>query len=478
MSLKTKAVKGVKWNTIGNIFNFTIQLLRIGVLTRILDKGDFGIVAIALMVIGFTQIFSDLGLTVAVIHKQNITDRQYSSVYWLNVITSILLYIILLLCAPLLTLFYQEPLLNKIIIILGIEIVVNGFGKMFQTIKTKEVDFKFISIVTIISGALGFVLTTILAIQNFGVFSLVYGHVFQCVLRQLIFLVNGTKTQKLYFHINIKEIKEFINIGGYRLGSQILDFISNKIDIFLIGRFFGMDNLGIYNLAKELVIKPYGIINVIITDVSSAIFSKIQTNIELLKEKYSQLLQILSSISFPIYIALFVFSDLIVTIIYGRNYIEVSHFVRILSIVGLSGALGSPATTLQVALGRTDIGFKWTIIRVIVFLSTILLASFFTIDAVAYTELVISIVFFVYYWKISINPLINLEFKDYIALFKKAAIISFSLGVFFFVILFYSSLSIFYKILFLVIYILTYALFQFLYNKKFIYQTIDLIRSK
>ena len=72
--IKSKAITSVKWNTVSIVFVMIVQILRLSVLTRLLEKTDFGLIAIATMVIGFTDIFSELGLTVAVIHKQDISD--------------------------------------------------------------------------------------------------------------------------------------------------------------------------------------------------------------------------------------------------------------------------------------------------------------------------------------------------------------------------------------------------------------------
>ena len=120
MNFRNSVYKGVRWNTAATVVSTLVQVLKLVVLTRILQKSDFGIIAIATMIIGFTEIFSEIGLTVGIIHKQNITIKQYSSIYWMNVILSFMLFAILCLITPLLSLFYDQPVLNNLIPLLGL----------------------------------------------------------------------------------------------------------------------------------------------------------------------------------------------------------------------------------------------------------------------------------------------------------------------------------------------------------------------
>ena len=100
MSLKIQVVKSLGWNTIAVIVNTLAQILRIAVLARLLDTSDFGLVAISLAVVAFCEIFSDLGFTVPLLHKQDINSNEYSSVFWMNVLLSAGIYCVLFLISP------------------------------------------------------------------------------------------------------------------------------------------------------------------------------------------------------------------------------------------------------------------------------------------------------------------------------------------------------------------------------------------
>lgn len=478
MSLKNQAVSGVKWNTIATAYSMMVQVIRLAVLTRLLAKADFGLVAIATMVISFTDIFSDLGITVAIIHKQDITKEQYSSVFWLNVLMSAIIFLIICALSPVIASFYNEELLLTIVPLLGIQVLLNAFGKMFQTIKTKELEFRFISIVRIVSVTIGFISTVIFAIVGWGVYSLVAGQLIQVFVNQFVYALNGLKKEKIMFHFKIYEISDMLKIGGYQLGAKFLDFVSAKIDVFLIGRFFGMDDLGVYNLAKELMLKPFHIIMSVISNVTSSAFAKLQNDISILRTNYAKLVNAIAFVAIPIYAAMFVFSDLIVDVLYADSFAEVSVFLRILSVVGMITSIDGIAGTLQVALGRTDVGMKWTIIRVIISLTSILVASFFSIKAVAYGQVIVAVICFFLYWRFAIYSLIQLKLKQYIKSVAEPFTVSIAISILLLIVLHLCKFSLFLHVLLLISAGLLYLVYYLAFNKTYLVGIIGLFTKK
>ena len=109
MSLKRTAISGLKWTTIGTLGNALFQLLQVSILARYLPREAFGIVAMALFVVNFSNIFVDMGISTAILHRQNATKKEYSSIYWLNLLVSLFLYLCLLLCTPLISAFFKSP---------------------------------------------------------------------------------------------------------------------------------------------------------------------------------------------------------------------------------------------------------------------------------------------------------------------------------------------------------------------------------
>lgn len=419
MALKEKTTNSLKWSTTATVVTVVIGLLQVAILTRLLDKSDFGLIAIASTVIAFTDIFAELGLAVALIHKQNITLDEYSSVYWLNIGMSLVICAITMLLAPWVASFYNQPELTLIVRMLSLKILFTAFGKMFQTIKTKNLEFKFISKVRIITSIVGIITSTLLAYWGCGVMSLVWGQLVQIAINQGIYAIAGMRQMRLRLHFSFDEVKDVLKIGGYQIGTQVLDFLASRLDVFLIGKFFTMEDLGVYNIAKELITKPFLMINNISFSVFSAAFAKIQDSIQSVIINYTKLIKIVSMLSIPLYAILFIFADLIVAVLYAPSFADVAIYIRILSLFGVFSAIVSQGGSVMVAFGRTDLGLYWTIARIIMATAVLLATANISLYAVAWGQTVLSFVSLFVYFFIVIRPILrSVSMKQYLSMFS------------------------------------------------------------
>ena len=412
--LRNQTVKGVKWNSVGTITTTVLHMLKLFILARILSKSDFGLIAIATMFLGFTEIFANLGLATGLIHKQDITREQYSSVFWLNLLLSVTLYAILFALTPLIASYYHQPQLLKVIPLLSLTLVINAFGKMFYTFKTKELDFRFIAIVEVTGVSLGVIFTIVLALRGAGVFSLVYGAILQAVLTHGVYAVSGLRSYRVLWHFRLGEIKELLRIGGYQLSTQVVDYAATKLDVFLIGRFFSAEVLGVYNLAKELLYKAVQLVNPIVTGVAAPAFARFQDDKPRMRDAYGRVLTLLSFINFPIFFAVFLFPEGIVSVLYGSGMMEMVWFVRILALWGILHSIANPIAILIVSLGRTDLGFLWMCLRMVLMLIGTLVAARISIEAMTWAQVIIAVVLFFGCWKIVVHRLIGMRFAEYL----------------------------------------------------------------
>ena len=416
MSVKEEAIGGVKWNGVGTVIVAAMQLLKLFIMARFLTKSEFGLLALTTMVLGFTEIFANMGLATGLIHKQNITREQYSSVFWLNLMLSMAVYGILCALTPLVAMYYKEPDLQKLIPLAGLQLVITSFGKLFYTFKTKELDFKFITIVNVIGALVGVGSTVMLAVCGQGVYSMVYGTLIQYTLVQAIYSVMGIKRYKILFHFKLSEISDLLKIGGYQLGMQVIDYVAAKTDVFLIGRFFGTELLGVYNLAKDLVLKVVQVINPIVTSVAAPAFAKFQDDKPRMRDSYCRILKILSFLNVPVFAVLFVFADPLTVLFYGSEKFDVALYVRILSLWGFFQSVGNPASILMISLGRTDLGFYWTLIRVFFTIVITYISCMFNIlQILAYAQVLLAFVFLFAYWRMMVFKMIQLPLTKYLA---------------------------------------------------------------
>lgn len=413
MSINKQVKTGIKWTTISTIVLAVVAILKVSILTRFLDKSDFGLMALVTFVMGFMNLFNDMGVTSAILHKQGITKNQYASLYWINWMVSIVMYVILLLITPLVTSFYKQPLLNTLIPLIGLNLLISGLGRQYKTIERKHLLFNIISLIDIIGALLSLGLSVVLAVFDYGVFALVYSVIFQALFSNVCYFIIGIRKYGLLFHFKFKETKEFLKIGMYQVGSQVINYFNRDLDILIIGKFFSTDILGGYSLAKQLVFRPVQVINPVVVKVAAPALALMQKNIQELKSGYLRLVNIVASINIPVYLGLIVLAPWVVKIMYGGGFDEIVVLVRVLSVYMMFRSIGNPVGSLVVATGRTDLEFLWNFITLFIVPVFIYFGSLYGILGVTISLVLVMILLYYPSWRLLVNNLTGASFKEY-----------------------------------------------------------------
>lgn len=414
MSLLKTTAKGVAWTTAATVVRSVVSLLQVAILTRFLDKSDFGIVAIATLFLGFTQIFLDLGISAGIMHKQDTTPQQYSSLFWLNIIMGVLLTGILCACSPLVASAYNEPSLTMIISLLSFTVFFSALGSQHRTVQQKKMRFKYISLVEIFTSVLSLVLAIVLAYLNFGVYSLVYANLFNAAFSGLVFLGIGLyHDRNISFHFKLSETYDYLKIGVFSIGSHVLDYFSRELDILIISATLGKEITGVYSLCKKLVVAIYGAVNPVLTKVITPIFALMQNEKERVQKLYYDIVQSMALINMPVYCLIAIFSVGILKYLYGEQYIDGALVLAFTALTYGINATGNPVGSLQIALGRTDSGFYWTICRIVATSIAIFAGAQFGINAIALALLLLSFLVNPLFWRITIRPLVGGRYVDY-----------------------------------------------------------------
>lgn len=364
---------------------------------------------------GFTDLFTDMGFTSAILHKQNITKKEYASLYWFNIVFSIFLYGMLFLISPYISDFYNEPKLKMLIPLLGLNVVISAVGRIFKTMESKHLKFKEITIFEIIAACFSLIFSIFLAIDGYGVLALVYSVLLQYIIQNILYFIFGIRKYGLLRHFRLMETRPFLKIGIFQVGGQVVNYFNRDLDILIVGKFFGQEILGGYSLAKQLVYRPTQILNPIFTKVAGPILAKMQTDINLLKVNYLKFLNYIMTINLPVYLGLIIFAPYIVALLYGRDYGNIVGLVRILSVYMLFRAMGNPLGSLVIASGRTDLELYWNLLTLIVLPILIVFGAYFSIEMVALCLNLGMLLLLIPGWRFLIHKLTGATLNEYLS---------------------------------------------------------------
>ncbi len=429
-SNKKIAINGVMWTTVSTVVRSLVALFQISILTHFVQKSDFGIVAIATLFTGFTSLFTDLGVSSGLLHKQEVSSNEYSSLFWLNIMTGSLLTVILIVVAPIISEIYNITELTRVLSLLSLTIFLSSLGIQHKIIQQKKCRFRIISLVEIISSVTTLVIASFLAFKGAGIYSLVVSTLWNSFVSNFSFLLLGLKQDKyIKFHFKFNETKDCLKIGSFSLGSHIFDYFSKEIDVILISTSLGQETLGLYSVCKKLVMMVYGAINPIINKVLTPLLSNIQNNKNHVKKVYYKVVESLSLFNFPIYAIISIFSGFFIKLLYGNSYLDGTGVLSMLAINYGLLSVGSPVGALQVALGRTDTGFYWTICRIIFSTIAVLIGVKYNIVVVVVCLIIMNVFTEPLSWRITLKPLIGGSFIEYYSIILKVAILVISMSI-------------------------------------------------
>lgn len=363
MSLKKQALTGVKWTTVSMAIVTILQFAQLSIMARLLEPEDFGLMAIMMVVIGFSQAFQDMGISNAIIQRQNITHNQLSSLYWLNIVSGIVLTLIVLAISPLVASFYDEPRITGLMAVLSSVFVLVALGNQYRVLCQKELNFRAMEGINIIASAAALATAIFFAVHDYGVLALVYAMLAQAGIASALFLWVGLRHyHKPSFIYKHSELKGFYGFGLYQMGEKSINYISANADKMLIGKLVGINAVGFYNLAWQLVIFPLSKINPIVNKVAFPVYSKVQNDPAALDKYYSFNVKILALVTMPLLAFLMFFSHEVVYIVFGQGWEHTADLLPALGLIGILKALGNPGGAIILAMGRADVGFWWNII--------------------------------------------------------------------------------------------------------------------
>ncbi|MHA7139598.1 teichuronic acid biosynthesis protein TuaB [Rossellomorea arthrocnemi] len=422
-------IGGMKWTGSATIINTGMQLLQYVILGRLLAKSDFGLMGMVTVIIAFAQVFTDMGVGNAIVHRQNASNKQLSTLYWLNVITGATVALIVFLTAPLVAGFYDEPRLIELIHLIALIFCIIPFGQQFQFIMQKNLEFDRIAKTEITSVVLGVCLAIILAFSGAGVYALVFGQIAFHTIKSILYGFQGWSTFRPSFYFNLREVKEFLSFGVYQMGSRSVSYFSSNVDYILIGRFLGAEALGIYTIAYQLVVVPVTKINPLITRVAFPLFAKVQNSDQSLSKGFTDMSKMLAVITFPILFGLMCTADILVPVMFGDKWEASIPLVQILSALGLLRVLMNPNGSILLAKGRADIGFKWDLGVASIHALAFYLIVHLGVEAVAITYVILALINFLL-GRILLHYVIGLNGREYFLGLSKPALFSVIMALF------------------------------------------------
>ena len=413
MSLKKQATSGFVWTFAQQFGNQLIGFVISIILARLLLPEEFGLIGMIAIFVAVSRVLIESGLTQSIIRSDNLDQEDYSTVFFFNLIASILIYLVVYLLAPFIAEFYNQEILTGIIRLFCLSFIIDAFASVQLARLTKLLNFKTQALVAIPSTVFAGIVGVSLAYLGYGVWSLVWSNIASSIVFSAQIWLYSKWTPSLVF--NVFKFKKHFNFG-YKISlSSLLNKIFDNIYLIIIGKFFSASQVGYYTRAETMKQLPVKNISSALNKITFPLFASIKDDNERLKRVYRQLMQMVVYVIAPVVIFLAVLAEPIFRLLFTEKWLPAVPFFQILCITGILYPIHAYNLNVLKVKGRSDLYLRLAIIKKAFTVVGILIGIQFGIYGLLYAQVILSFSsFFInaYYTDIFINYSAVQQFRD------------------------------------------------------------------
>lgn len=365
VTLGRNTVLNLGWTAFGQFGSQTIHYLVLLVLAFLLEPSDFGLVGMALTFILFSEAISELGLAAAVVQQSVIDEQMLDSIFWANLLVSIVLGVATVIFAQPLAGFLGDYAVTSVLKMLSLAFPIGALGVVPRALLMKRLNFRQLSIQQLVSevayGAVG----TVMAIQGFGVWSLAGATLAQRASGVVALILLARWRPKYRFHY--ESLRSILRFGFFAMTSSLLTRGVSNIDYFIIGRWMGAEWLGYYTLAFQLCVIPVQRLVGIIRKVAFPSLSRLQDAKERFVVAVLQTIELLALLLLPLTFLVFIASPWLIDLLYGVKWQAVVPLLQILSLAIVFYGIDIDEAVFF-AMGKPDVRMLMIVLRLLLFL--------------------------------------------------------------------------------------------------------------
>lgn len=317
-STRENLVSGIFYTAIAKYSGVIISLVVTAILSRILTADDFGVVAIATIIIAFFAMFSDMGIAPAIIQNKELIKEDLNNIFSFTIWSGLTIMAIFFGLSWVIASYYHSEVLIPICQLLSINLLFSSINIVPNALLQKDKRFKFIGIRSLSIQLICGVASVIAALCGAGLYALLVNPVVSSI---VLFFINYSQYRlKWSFTLGLSSIKIIFSYSAYQLGFNIINYFSRNLDKLLMGRHLGMSELGYYEKSYRLMMYPLQLIPNVVSPVMHPIFSDLQNDLKQLSKSYLEVVKILAFIGFPLSIYLLFSSSEWILLIFGNQW--------------------------------------------------------------------------------------------------------------------------------------------------------------
>ena len=381
-------VRNISWLGLSELIPRICRLGVVVILAHFLNSYDYGLAAIVLAVSEFTRVFMDFGVNAKIIQADDANVEELSnSGYWLNWVIFVSLFIIQSLVAFPVSWFYHDNQLILPICAAGIPYLIWPLSAVQNALIQRENRLKITALHNTVQNSLSYLLSALLASQHFGLWSIVLPGVLVAPVGVIIYNVNYDWKPTSGFTTH--RWNEIVSFGKNILGGQLLKAVRNNLDYLIVGRFLGIEQLGIYFFGFNAGL---GISLSIISALGTAIFPYLceaRSEPAKFKQRYFNGLKTISFVIIPLVLLQVSLAPIYVPILFSPKWVVAVPVLMLICLSAIPRPFADAASQLLVAVGKPHLVLRWDVLFSTLFLAALLIGVQWQAVGVAAAVLII-----------------------------------------------------------------------------------------
>lgn len=360
-SIKYQAVKGVMWSAVERFSVQGIQFVLSIIIARLVSPSDFGLIAMLSIFIAIAQTFVDAGFSDALIQKKDRTEVDFSTVFYFNIVISLIVYCILFWIAPFISSFYDEPRLEIICKFTGFGIIISSFSIVQRTKLAIALNYKLQTKISFIAAFFSGIISVMLAWNGYGVWALVIQSLLNQLINTLLFWLMMRWIPSKTF--SMSSFRLLFAFGSKILAGALFATICGNMYNLVIGKKYDPVNVGYFTRSYLLASFPSDNIGNIVSRVTYPILCCVQDDQNKLNEILLKYVSMTAYLLFPLMVGIGVLSKPLILCLLTDKWLPIVDMVTIICIASIWHPISYINWQMLKVKGRSDLSLKTEIIK-------------------------------------------------------------------------------------------------------------------
>jgi PST family polysaccharide transporter len=375
MALKHQVFIGSIWGLAGTAGQQVVNFILFVMLARLLTPADFGIMAIAAVVIDILALIGCMGQIQALVQRENLDDKTASTSFWMLQAFGLAMTAIVFFTAPLVGSVFAVPQLEGILQLLAPICMLQTLSAVPEAWLRRSFGFKWLAARTVMASIFGGVVSVGLALQGFGIYAMVGQRlIIAFILAVMVWWSSGWRPKRLW---STPEALALARVGADISVVAFLQVANVRIIDVVVGYLFGPQVLGQLRIAWKLFDFVIAVAVQPIVNVSLTALSRLQTNAAAMGSATVRLISVSGTALYPVFFGIAVVAPDVVPPLFGDKWGEAILFIQILSPIAVAATVNYFLSTTLTAAGKT----RWILWQA---LGQVLLALALTAAAAAF----------------------------------------------------------------------------------------------